>query len=85
MPLFAGNPDQARAEQLHSSHQEVRGSALGNQTPSAPFLEEAMARRKVSSGELRRMKKNREIREKKNKLKEGMDDDSAEVTDRNVV
>nr|TKW25127.1 hypothetical protein SEVIR_3G095500v2 [Setaria viridis] len=76
-----GNPDQARAEQLHSSHQEVRGSALGNQTPSAPFLEEAMARRKVSSGELRRMKKNREIREKKNKLKEGMDDDSAEEYD----
>jgi hypothetical protein len=81
--LCAGNSNQAREQHLQSSHQEAGGSAvLGNQTPSAPFLEEAMARRKATAEEIQRMKKNREIREKKNKLKEELElDDADEVTD----
>lgn len=41
-----------------------------------------MARRKATAEEIQRMKKNREIREKKNKLKEELElDDADEVTD----
>ncbi|RLN31069.1 la-related protein 6B-like [Panicum miliaceum] len=79
--VLPGNPDQARAEHLQNSHQEIGGSVLGNQTPSALFLEETMARTKVTSEEYRRIKKTREIKQRKNSLKAELDSDRNEEYD----
>ncbi|CAL4896485.1 unnamed protein product [Urochloa decumbens] len=83
-PENIGNSGQERAEHLRSPHQEIGGSVLGKQTPSAPSLEETMARRKVSAGELQKIKKRREIKERKNKLmaeQEELDDGSIKEYD----
>ena len=83
--LCAGNPDQARAEHLQSSNQEIGGSVLGNQTPSAPFLEETMARKKVTTEEAQRIKKTREIKQRKNSLKAEQVSAPIEVMDLKIV
>jgi hypothetical protein len=70
---------------VQSSNQGIGGSVLGNQTPSAPILEETMARRKVTAGEAQRMKKIREIKQRKNRLKAEADSDPIEVMDLKIV
>ncbi|CAN6330856.1 unnamed protein product [Urochloa humidicola] len=83
-PENLGNSGQAREEHLLSSHQEIGGSVLGNQAPSAPSLEETMARRKVTAGELQKIKKRREIKERKNKRMAELEEEEEELDDGSV-